>query len=351
MGSRFLKGMLLAAGLGERMRPLTDDRPKPALTVLGRRLAVQILRRFRDAGIEQAVVNLHYKPQALRDLLGDGGSGGLPEIAYSEEQPEILGSGGGLRYAAELLRDSDPILIHNADFLSDIDFQQMTDEHRDRQAAATMALIPARPGYPNIAIDQEGWVISIGGLPEVDPARVAGRFMFSGCHLLGADQLARLPQGVSDIKQLYRPLAQEGRLLGYLHPGYWWEFGTPRLYLDGHLDLLHQDESQRSRIGDHDPIRSTAGCDRVAIGAGVELDEGVKIEGAASLSMASRLGEDCLIRDCVVLEESWIGPECQLERCIVAPHSELPAGYRAKDALIYSPEDSGEVVAIPLGDA
>ena len=90
-----MKAMVLAAGLGVRMRPLTQDRPKPALRVLGRPMIAQVLRRLARASVDTAVVNLHYHPEVLRELLGDGGNDGLPQVRYTFEDP-VLGTGGGL---------------------------------------------------------------------------------------------------------------------------------------------------------------------------------------------------------------------------------------------------------------
>jgi NDP-sugar pyrophosphorylase family protein len=326
--------MLLAAGLGLRMRPLTQDRPKPALSVLGRPLALQNLQRMRDASIEHAVLNLHYCPDVLQALLGDGGRDGMPRVSYTFEDP-ILGTGGGLRNARDLLSGDGPILAHNADFLSDVDLTALRDTHESGDRWATLALAPAREGYSKVDIDHEGRVVSLGGLPEVAPDRVAGSFLFTGCHVLDESVLDRLPAtGPSNIVDVYRDLAAEGRLGAYLHPGFWWEFGTPRFFLDGHLALLDLDEATRSEVADHDPVRMAAGCSRVAMGPGVELDAGVELSGRCSLAMAARIGEGSHLTDSVVLEESWVGPRARLRRVVVGPQTELPSGFEARDAIV-----------------
>jgi len=326
--------MLLAAGLGERMRPLTQDRPKPALTVLGRSLAEQNLRRFTGSGIDLAVINLHYQPSVLRELLGDGGGAGLPAIEYTEEDP-ILGSGGGIQNASALLRGDGPFLVHNSDFLSDIDFQAMLEEHRDSQMAATLALVPARAGYSTVQIDARGRIISIAGKPEVAPDLIAGHFTFTGCHILDESLLDRLPRGESNIvTDLYQPLAAEGRLGGYLHPGFWWEFGTPKSFLEGQLELLSIPESERSAIAEHDVVRAVSGAEAAAIGAGVEIEDSARLGGRCAIALASRVGEEAIIEDSVIMEESWVGPQCNLRRCVIGPQTELPAGFEADNALI-----------------
>ena len=326
--------MLLAAGFGLRMRPLTQDRPKPALSVLGRPMALQNLHRLQDASVSLAVLNLHYCPDVLRDLLGEGGQNGMPRVCYTFEDP-ILGTGGGLRHARDLLCGEGPILVHNADFLSDIDFAALNETHESGGFLATLVLAPAQSGYSAVDIDAEGCIVSLAGLPEVDSQRIAGSFLFTGCHLLDESLLDRLPgTGPSNIIDLYRDLAAEGALGAHLHPGFWWEFGSPRVFLDGHLALLGLDEATRSSVGDHDPVRELAGCPIVSVGAAVELDSGVELAGRCSLALATRIGENARLTDTIVLEQSWIGPGCRLDRVIVGPNAELPAGFEAKETIV-----------------
>jgi NDP-sugar pyrophosphorylase family protein len=168
-----MKSMLLAAGLGQRMRPLTLTQPKPAIPVLGRPLVLQILERLRLAGVDEVAINLHYLPDILRRLIGDGGGPAMPAVHYVDE-PEILGTAGGIRNAAPLLRGDGPIVVCNSDFLSDIDLHRVLDAHRASGALATLVLAPWRPGYSEVRWDAEGRVVSLAGLPDAPASTVAG---------------------------------------------------------------------------------------------------------------------------------------------------------------------------------
>jgi NDP-sugar pyrophosphorylase family protein len=312
------------------------------LSVLGRPMAVQNLQRLATASVTCAVVNLHYRPSVLRALLGDGGADGLPEIRYTFEDP-VLGTGGGIRNAAKFLRDEGPFLVHNSDFLSDIDFGSLRDDHERGGFLATMVLAPARPGYSAVTVDAGGRIISIAGRPEVDPARAAGSFLFTGCHLLDESLLDRLPTtGPYNIIELYRELAAAGQLGAHLHHGFWWEFGSPGPFLEGQLALLDLDEAARSRVADHDPVREMGNGARVSVGPGVEMDAGVEFQGRCVLALAARIGGDSRLKDSIVLEESWIGPGCRLERAIIGPHAELPAGFEVANAIVCPDLNSGE---------
>jgi NDP-sugar pyrophosphorylase family protein len=331
-----MKAMLLTAGLGERMFPLTLAQPKPAIPVLGRPIVVQLLHWLRQRGVDEAVLNLHYFPQAIRAIVGEGDCPGLPAVRYSCEREAILGTAGGLRHAAELLRGDGPIVVCNSDFLSDIDLQAALETHRSSGCLATLVLAPPRPGYSVVRCDAAGRVISIGGTPDVEPSRVAGEHLFTGCHIIEEELLERIPAGrPSDIvRDVYRRLSADGRLGSVVHDGFWWEFGSPELYLDGCLRLLDCAPEERARISnEHDAIRALGGA-TVAVGPGAEIQDGVRFRGRAALGYSSFVSEGVSIEDSVVMPEAWIGPDCVLRRSIVAQGVELPAGTRCEDRVV-----------------
>jgi mannose-1-phosphate guanylyltransferase len=329
-----MKAMLLSAGLGLRMRPLTFRVPKPAIPVLGRPMAVQILNRMKEQGVNEAMINLHHLPEEVVRVVGEGKPAGLPEVQYSREKT-ILGTGGGLGKAATLLRGDGPILVHNCDFLSDIDLEAVVRDHRASGRLATMVLAPRRPGYPVVDIDRDGAVLSIAGLPTAATGEIAGSYLFTGCHVIDESLLDRIPSDRPScvVAHLYRPLIAERRLGSYFHDGFWWEFGTPERYLDGSLELIDLPLEERLGVTTHDPVREVDGG-VVALGSGAVLGEGVRITGRAAIGLAGQVGRDCEIEDSVIMPEAWVGPNSRLERVIVAPGVEIPASSTYKNALI-----------------
>ena len=187
-----MKAMLLAAGKGERMYPLTLELPKAAIPVLGRPMALQILNRMAQAGIEEAAVNLHHLPQKMREVLEKGFGNGIPALHLSHEET-ILGTAGGLRRAAPTLRGDGPILVHNSDSLADIDLLAALRAHQESGHLATLVLTRARPGYSLVDVDGQGRVLSLAGKPSVEPGRVAASYLFTGCHILDESLLDRSP--------------------------------------------------------------------------------------------------------------------------------------------------------------
>jgi mannose-1-phosphate guanylyltransferase len=326
--------MLLSAGFGLRMKPLSLTLPKPAIPVLGRPIAVQILHRLARCGVTEAVLNLHHLAGLVRQMLGAGNEAGLPPIRFSFEET-ILGTGGGLGKAAPLLRGNGTILVRNCDFLSDIDIGAAVEAHRRSGLPATLVLAPARDGYSRVDVDRQGRVLSLAGSPVCDPARVAGSHLFTGCHIIEEEILDRIPVGrPSDIvREVYRPLATEGGLGSFFHDGFWWEFGTPELYLEGNLRLLDLPDEQRRQVALHDPVQEMP-HGIAAVGTGAKLGDAVKIDGHAALGFASYVSDRVVLRDSVVMPEAWIGPDCRLARTIVAPGVEIPAGFSIESSVV-----------------
>jgi NDP-sugar pyrophosphorylase family protein len=335
---------VLAAGRGERMLPLTRLLPKPAIPVLGRPLIEQVLRGLGRQGIERVVMNLHHLPDLVENLIGDGRSLGLERVEYSREET-ILGTAGGIRNAAHSLLGEGPILVRNSDFLCDVDLARLESAHLASGALATLVLAPSRPGYSVVEVDRDGGVLSLAGLPSpADPKRVAGRYLFTGLHMIEEDVVDRIPRrGASDIvRDVYVRLVEEQRLASVIHDGFWWEFGAPLDFLEGCLRLFDLPLEERAKVADTDSIR-TIGRAMVALGCGVELDPAsVELVGRVALGFAALVGEGTSLQDTIVMNEAWVGPGCRLERAIVAPGTEVPAGLRVENALICADSDSTE---------
>jgi NDP-sugar pyrophosphorylase family protein len=329
-----MKAMLLAAGVGERMMPITRVVPKPLIPVLGRPLAPQVLSRLAGEGITEAVINLHHLPRPLRDAFGDGTALGLRALHYSLEEEKLLGTGGGLAHAADRLRGEGPILVRNSDFLSDIPLARVLAAHIRSNCLATLVVAPHRAGFTRVAVDSHGRVTGFGGSGN-------GAYLFTGYHVIEESVLDLIPRGlVSDIvREVYFGLAAEGRLNAYVHDGLWWEFGHPREYLDGSLRVIELPVEKRSRLGDFDPVRRFDGT-LAAIGAGADVSAPrIELGGTVAIGMGVMVAEGTSVEDTVVMPEAWIGPGCVLRGCIVGPGTELPKQFEAAGAVIVTDPD------------
>ena len=331
-----MRAMVLAAGLGERMRPLTLRTPKPALPVLGLPLIRHVLWRLRKDGVTHVVLNLHHLPEVMRVALDEAAeaTGVAVETTF---EPEILGTGGGLRHAAPHLRGHGTVLVRNADFLADVDLGAALACHLKSGCPVTLALVPSRPGYSVVEADATGRVVSLAGKPE-PAAPPASSHAFTGWQLVEEEVLERLPPGKSDtVRDLYRTLAAEGRLNGFVHTGSWVELGSPVQMLDGILGLLSSQAEARQAVLDPaaDRVEGT-----IAQGPGVQL-QGAHLNARVALGAGSVLEADAQLEDVVASAGTRVGAACLLRRVLLAPDTVIPEGTELTDAAAGPSEHGG----------
>ncbi len=216
--------MILAAGRGERMRPLTLARPKPLLEAGGAPLIVHHLRALQAAGFEDIVVNLSWLGDQIRAALGDGGRHGV-RLHYSDEGPEPLETGGGIFRALPLL-GAGPFLVMNGDVWTDIDCSLL----RDRLGPHDLAHLVL---VPNPAHNEKGDFVLEGGRIVETPGE---RFTFSGVGVYRAELFDGCSDGIFKLAPLLRSAARAGRVSGELYTGAWLDIGTPERL--AHLDEL-----------------------------------------------------------------------------------------------------------------
>jgi MurNAc alpha-1-phosphate uridylyltransferase len=204
--------MLLAAGRGERMRPLTDHTPKPLLAVRGQPLIVHHLQRLAGAGVREIVINLAWLGSRIRTALGDGREFGV-SIRYSDEGPEALETGGGIFRALPLL-GTEPFLVVNADIFTDFDFAQLVS------AATGQALLVL---VPNPAQHPAGdFGLEAGYITEAPP-----RWTYSGIGVFNASLFEGCQAGRFPLKPLLQRAIAAHALRGELYRGLWSDIGTP----------------------------------------------------------------------------------------------------------------------------
>jgi NDP-sugar pyrophosphorylase family protein len=270
------KAMVLAAGLGLRMRPLTLLRAKPVLPVLNRPLLHWTMEKLARAGVRDVVVNLHHLPETITTVLGTGRRFGL-RVCYSRE-PVILGTGGGPRAVRELFGDG-PLLVVNGDVLFALDVRRVLAAHRASGAAATLALRPnpVPHAYSPVVTDRSGRILSIAGRPRPARGRVA---MFASVHVLDPRLLDGLPDGASDsVRDLYVPLLASGAHLHGVHTrGAWYDFGRPALYRDAQLRLIPGRGRDRALVDGRARVAATARLRRSVVGAGARVCAGARVE-------------------------------------------------------------------------
>ena len=209
-----MKAMLLAAGRGERMRPLTDHTPKPLLAVGGKPLIGWHLAALARAGVGEVIINLSWLGSQIRAALGDGREFGV-QIRYSEEGSPPLETGGGILLALPLLGPA-PFLVINGDTFTDIDLGAL---RLSAAADARLVLVPNPPQHPRGDFGLDG---------EAVTDREPRPFTYSGIGIFSPALFAGCPAGPFPLLPLFRRAIAAGRLQGQRHDGLWRDIGTPQ---------------------------------------------------------------------------------------------------------------------------
>jgi len=223
------RAMVLAAGFGTRLAPLTHTTPKPLLPVAGRPFLEHILGMLRQGGVREVVINLHHLGDRIEAHVGDGARFGLA-VRYSREAT-ILDTGGGIKHAEPLL-GGEPFFVVNGDSLLEVSLHELADFHQRRGGIATMALRadPDAARYGLVEIDADARVRRIVGLPAGPPAAALHGFMFPGLHVLDPAVFAHMaPGGVFSITRITYPamIARGLPIFGYETTGRWINIDTP----------------------------------------------------------------------------------------------------------------------------
>jgi NDP-sugar pyrophosphorylase family protein len=259
-----MKGMILAAGYGERLWPLTADRTKPALPVLGKPLVGYVAEYLGGFGVKDIVVNLHHQPESVRAALGEGDRFGV-HLQYVHE-PVILGTSGALDNARTLLA-GERLVVVNGKIITDIDLEAALETHQLTNALATLILLKnvTRERFSTVET-REGFVKGFGGMPaSSDGSSAEAPLMFTGIQILEPRIFEYIPRGVfshSTTDVYPAAIAKGERIAAHVADGTWYELSTLRRYLDISLALL---KAQGREID---------------TGAGCTVDEGATVREA-----------------------------------------------------------------------
>jgi len=271
-----MKAMVLAAGLGTRLRPLTDRKPKALVPVVNRPIIGRVINYLKKHGISQIVVNAHHHYQQLIDYL-DAGRPFELEIDIRVE-PEILGTGGGIKNAEDFW-DNEPFIVINGDILADIDLGLAYETHRNSGGLATMILHDCEP-YNQIQTDNGG------NITDIATGIAPGRLAFTGIHIMEPELLSFIPAGTfSDIIDCYRELIHSGKLIrSYLTTGHYWrDIGTVKNYVNVNREFLDKES--------------------FSIGPDCHIDPSAKLEEWAIVGEKTSLEKDVEIRRSILWDK------------------------------------------------
>jgi len=269
-----MKAMILAAGFGTRLRPLTEMKPKALMPVANKPILLRNIEYLISHGIAEIIVNAHHHSQQVVDCL----KGSAPFVINVEVrvEQEILGTGGGIKNSEDFW-GQEPFVVINSDILTDINLSAVYQVHQTSGALVTLVLHDCEP-YNQVQIDDQ-WNIT-----DIAKGKMPGRLAFTGIHLINPEILSRIPQGkFSDIIDCYRELIRLGKpVRACLVQGHYWrDIGSIQSYLEANRELA--DSS-------------------FVIGAGCSVDSSVKLMDWAVIGENSRLGKNAEVKRSVLWE-------------------------------------------------
>jgi NDP-sugar pyrophosphorylase family protein len=275
-----MRAMILSAGYGTRLWPLTEDRTKPAIPILGKPLVGYVAEYLARYGCDEIAVNLHHRPESVREALGDGSRFGV-KLHYVEE-PEILGTSGAIDNARALL-DGDTFVVVNGKIITDIDLNAAFETHRRTDAIATLVLLPNAKREKFSVVNTDGdFLRGFGGMPDNNGPSSELPLMFTGIQILEPRIFNYIPHGVfshSTTDVYPQALAKGERIAVHVAAGRWLELSTIPRYLDISL-LLLSECGQSVTSGSGCRIAPTAAVAQSVLWDNVVIDSGARVRRA-----------------------------------------------------------------------
>lgn len=327
-----MKAMILAAGFGTRLFPLTIDRTKPAIPFLGKPLVGYVAEYVAKFGFKDVVVNLHHQPESVKEALGDGSDYGV-KIHYTIEEPKILGTAGALDNARHLLED-DTFVIVNGKLITDIDISAAVETHKKSGAIATMVLKPnvKREKFTEV-YEKDGFLTGFGDYAHpftADEIRditsgLSAPLMFTGIHILEPRVFEYIPRHVySDIvPTFYNPALRKGEKIGvHITDANWYELSTIPRYLDISLAMGPRVQAGNNCIvSGRATVKDSIMWDNVSIGDDAHLyrtiiADDVRIEAGEHYENAAIVRAD-MVRNCEEIPEKALKGYIRGENYIV----------------------------------
>jgi NDP-sugar pyrophosphorylase family protein len=319
-----MKAMILAAGYGERLWPLTADRGKPALPVLGKPLVGYVAEYLANNGVREAVVNLHHAPESVRVALGDGSQFGL-HLEYVYE-PIILGTSGGLDNARDHFED-DTFIVVNGKLITDIDLQAALRTHRKMNALATLVLMRNQNRERFSMVEtKDGLISRFAGMPSRDGVGEAP-LMFTGIHILEPRIFEYIPRGVfsdSVIDVYPKAMAAGERIAAHVGEGMWYELSTLQRYLDISLALMER-EGRNVFVGDASKIEDPGEVRQSILWNDVVVERGARVSRAV-LGEGVHVGPNQVVQDTVMVRGALVAGK--------TPPAKAMKGYQHEDKFV-----------------
>jgi len=306
-----MKAMILAAGTGTRLRPLTALRPKPLFPVYTVPLLQVTVNQLVKAGVLEIMVNSHHLSRQITDFI-EQHTGSDASLSHSHE-PDLLGTGGAIKQVEWFWGDQ-PFIVVNGDILHTVDLMEAYRTHMEQGNLATMVLHDY-PRFNQVEVDREGTIVGIRQKKVRATISGTGMLAFTGIHIISPRLLDEIPsRRYVDIIDIYLDLAARGlNIRGHrTRDHYWRDIGTPEDYHCIHRDIYEN----RMHLADT-VTRPAPAANGSAIG------EGTTFGGYVSVGKNSRIGCNCSITDSIIWDNVSIDDNCTIRNCIIGDGASL----------------------------
>lgn len=322
-----MKAIIIAGGLGTRLRPLTYNTPKSIVPVANRPFVLHQIELLKRYGISEIIVNLHYLSENIKRIFDDGKRLGVKLYYSIEKNP--LGTAGAVKNAEEFF-DEGPLVVFNGDVLTDVDIKKVLDFHKLKEAKATITLkrVDDPTTYGLVLTDKDGKVDRFIEKPSWE--RVTDNTINAGIYILDPAIFKEVPKGqeYSFERQLFPELLEHGeKVFGFISDAFWLDIGSPGKYMLAHRAILRKDvkvtipgrfvkdglwQDEGVKIAPSAKVHGPA-----IIGKNTKINEETEILEFTVLGEDVRVGRGSRIREAVIWGGTKIGEDVQLSHCIV----------------------------------
>ncbi len=341
-----MKAIIIAGGMGTRLRPLTYNIPKAIVPLANKPFVFHQIELLRKFGVTEVILNLHYLSDNIKNIFDDGKKLGVKIDFSIEEKP--LGTAGAVKNAEKFF-DTGPMIVFNGDILTDINLEKMIKFHKEMKGKATLALtrVDDPTPYGLIITDEKQRVIEFREKPSWE--HVTANTINAGIYVVDPLIFKLVPKGkeFSFERQLYPGLLERGeKIYGYITDAYWMDIGDPVKYLKAHHDILSGD------------VMAVIPGNKISANIWLESDANIsgtaKVRGPALIGSHARIAEEAIIDEFVVLGEGvTVGRGSRLKNCVVHPRSVIGENVKIEGSIIGANctiEDFSSVTGATLAD-
>jgi NDP-sugar pyrophosphorylase family protein len=320
-----MKAIILAGGVGTRLRPLSCTRPKLLFPVLNKPLLDWTLERLAETGVDGVTLAVKYMAEAFMQRYGESKHG--IKISYSIEKKPMR-TGGAIKYAEELIGHEEPFLVLNGDIFTTIDYTVLINKHKQNNAVATIALYsvadPSR--YGTVKLTNQNRITQF--VEKAPLGKAPSNLINAGVYVLDPEIFNYIPAGrpVSIEREVFPKLAEEGKLFGHEFKRVWIDIGKPLDYLKANRVLLDAEPKKRLLGKDANIGEGTKFSDPVMVDAGVTVGQNTKLGPYAIIGRDAVLGRNVIVENSVVFPEAAISDHASVRGAVIGEGVKIGKG-------------------------